>query len=225
MLKRILTPGLVMMASSGFSNQSKSQLEVAFEGLATVHKSELLQSNDLGSGYRMQVGNYAGRDGQLNFKFSVENQVANFKYANSSTNLGFKDTSLSYQLGRFYFGALHSQADIVLRKDGNDLHNLASSGYGGLVGLRLPFSQGLDRGGQFLIETSSTNYYSNKNVLTDRLLLNLRSDLEVRSELDLFKNTSFVVGSRVRFLETRSLKQSKEETYSTYLGLTYSINL
>ena len=77
-------------------------------GLMT-YNSKLVNSNDTGTALRYGVGSSAGSEGQLRFLLMMDTQTTSFALNDSIVAMSWQDTSIRYQWGFVYLGAVFSR--------------------------------------------------------------------------------------------------------------------
>ncbi|SME93785.1 hypothetical protein [Pseudobacteriovorax antillogorgiicola] len=187
----------------------------------STYKSELVASNDTGTGFSYGIGGYAGEDGTLGFFLKIDSASTSFALNSSSNAVTWQDTLIRYRWSYFYLGPIFSMMDYKVNQEGTELLDLKSSGIGGNLGMMVP----LGNTGAIFLDLSSVTMSSTVNKLATEANIGSRTDFDLGASIDVTRSlVDFTFGYRQQQY-TVSTDSTYTETYlATYLGLNFSFN-
>ncbi len=184
----------------------------------TTYKSELVQSNDTGTGLTYSLGGYAGQDHQVGFKTEVDSTTTTFALNDSSTTVVWQDSIINYRLSYFYLGVVFSQLDIKLNNAGTDEVDAGATGMGYNAGLLIP----IQRVGFFYTDVIGVTPTTSRNALTGDYTAGARMDIDIGTSFDLTRNAvDMMVGYKQRTMAMSSTLSGTETYYCTYIGFRF----
>ena len=188
--------------------------------LSATYKSELVASNDTGTGFSYSLGGYAGKDGNFGFFLKVDSASTTFELNNSSNTVSWQDTVFRYRWSYFYLGPVFSTMTYQVTNQGTETINAVASGTGGNLGVLIP----LGRGGSFFIDLYSVTMSNTVNSLTTETSIGARTDYDLGATVDVTSElVDLVFGYKQQQYAVTTDTSYAEVCLATYIGFKFSL--
>jgi hypothetical protein len=185
----------------------------------TTYKSKMVESNDLGTELRYSIGGNAGEDGQFGFRVVSMADTTSFELNESSVATAWQDSEFRYQWGYLSLGLIMTRINLVANREGEDVIDVSGSGYGGSLGILVPFG----RSGTFYLDAQSATASTFHNTLDEEMTSATRTDIDAGARFKLTKNLmSLLVGYKQRTAAYETDQTFAENLYTTYLGFRFA---
>jgi hypothetical protein len=198
-----------------FSDVTDSAYMFADYGLAT-YKSLLVKSNDTMGVVTYGIGANAGQNKDLGIEYRVESESVTFALNTSSIVSSWTSTIIKYRMWAFELGPVIGRGTVKATREGTEIMDVVSSGYGGYFGTLIPIGK------------RSLIYFNGMSVANSTVMdrkertvaLGSRLDLEIGTRIALTrKSLSYVMGYRRRSNSiTEGGTAFNELQTSTFLG-------
>jgi hypothetical protein len=198
-----------------FSDKSKTIYMFGDYGLGT-YKSLLVESNDTMGIVTYGFGASAGQDKNFGVEYRVENQSVTFALNQSSIATSWTSTIFKYRLWAIELGPVFGKAAVKANREGTDILDVVSSGYGGYFGMMLPI------GKNSLLYLNGMSVANSDTVDREarEITLGSRTDVELGSRIGISRNAfDITLGYRRRtFSVTEASTAYNELQTSTFVG-------
>lgn len=209
----------------GSSNDLESDLPTFYLDTTfgfTTYKSELVQSNDTGTGLTYGIGGWAGQQHEVGFRTRIDSTSTTFALNTSKSTVTWQDSIINYRLGYFYLGVVFAQLDTTVNNQGTDEVDAGATGMGYNTGLLIPIT----RVGYFYTDVLGVTPAKarNDNSLTGTFSAGARMDIDMGTSFNLTKNAvDMMVGYKRRTMAMAATNSGTETYYCTYIGFRFGI--
>jgi hypothetical protein len=199
-----------------FADESKTLYMFGDYGLGT-YKSLLVASNDTMGVVTYGFGANAGQNKNFGVEYRVENQTVAFALNQSSISTSWTSTIFKYRLWAIELGPVFGKASVKANREGADILDVVSSGYGGYFGLVMPI------GKSSLLYLNGMSVANSDTVDRESRVITMgsRTDIEIGSRIGITKRAcDFTIGYRRRSNSiTESGTSYNELQTATFIGI------
>jgi hypothetical protein len=221
----LLTVFCVLLASTNAaaagSDDAPTLMAEANYGL-TTHKSALLSSNDTTTTLRYGAQVLAGDSKHLAFAYFAESTTTAFELNSASMASNWTQTYIRYRGDYFYAGVVIASLTCVAMSDASTtVFSMVGSGYGGNLGLTLPFG----RGSVFYTDITSASISEITEASKLSLTFGSKTDVELGARMMLMKRKLyFNFGYRTSTIPITLTTSTAETLTSTFFGFASSFD-
>ncbi len=187
----------------------------------STYESKIAESNATGQTMRYSVGVNAGEKRTLGMTVRIADTNMDFSLNNNNVKTSWKDVSLNYRFWYFCPRAFASMSEMKVTRDGVTFVDLYGTGYGGSLGLHIPF---IDR---IIAHMDATLVKTPKAFDKNQKIVELgdRIEVDAGASIILIKE---VLGVDIGYLYRTYKIKVEEETFvekhsSPYVGLKVGI--
>ena len=163
-----------------FSDLADAAYMFADYGLGT-YKSLLVESNDTMGVVTYGIGAYAGVNKDLGIEYRVESQAVKFALNESSITSAWTSTIIKYRLWAFELGPVIGKATLKAEREGTEILEVVSSGYGGYFGILFP----VGKNSLIYLNGMSVSNTETIDKKEREITLGSRTDIEVGSRISI----------------------------------------
>ena len=188
----------------------------------TTHKSALLSSNDTTTTLRYGAQVLAGDSKHLAFAYYAESTTTNFELNGASMASSWTQTYIRYRSDYFYAGVVIASLSCLAMSDASTTtFDMVGTGYGGNLGLTLPFG----KGNVFYTDITSASISEVTEASKLSLTFGSKTDVELGARMTLMKRKLYLnFGYRTSTIPITLSSSTDETITSTFFGFASSFD-
>ena len=216
-----LSLGPVLVAKGSQSDDAAPTFSFDLTLGIVTSKSQVVASNDTGTGFTYGLGGYAGQNRSFGFLYRHDESSTTFELNDSSGKIIWQDTVIRYRFAFVSLGIVFSHLGAKINREGTDIMDISGEGMGGVLAFAVP----IGRVGTFHLEVLTVSLSSPRNHLDQELSLGSRFDTSLSASFDLTQELlDFIVGYKQRSWQVNADIAATEEYLSTFLGFRLAAN-